>query len=99
MMVVAASSFLGGVRKCPDVVFAIATGSDILQPVCFPVLLLNHLTKILGTIVDLARLVDADILGANRPAADRSRELGPAHLPVRAYLAADAASKGRSDRG
>lgn len=63
---------LGRVRKRPDVVFAIATCSDILEPVRFHILTLKHLTKVLSTIMNLASLVDANVLGTSRPAADRS---------------------------
>jgi hypothetical protein len=77
MMVVAAASLVVVVEHS-DIVFAIATGPHILEPVRIPVLLLNHLTEILGAVMDLARLVDANILRASRPAADRSSELGSA---------------------
>lgn len=77
MMVVAAASLVVVVKRS-DIVFAIATGPHILEPVRIPILLLNHLTEILGAVMDLARLVDANILGASRPAANRSSELGSA---------------------
>lgn len=93
MMIVAAASLCMVVKRS-DIVFAVATGPHILEPVRIPVLLLNHLTEILGAIVHLARFVDANILGASRPAADRSSELRSAYLPVRAYSVANAAGHG-----
>lgn len=54
-----AASLCEVVMEGADVVLAIAAGPDVLETVRLAVLLLNHLPEVLGTIVDLARLVDA----------------------------------------
>lgn len=62
-----------------NVMFAIAACADVLEAVSLPVLPLNHLTKILCAVMDLAGLINASIGSwrTSAEAAESARDFRP----------------------
>lgn len=51
----------------------VATGSDIFESVSLPVLLLNHLPQILGTVMNFTSIVYGSVVSDTAPASDAAQ--------------------------
>lgn len=86
VVVVWTTSLANKVWQSANIMLAIAACPDILETVRFPILALDHFSQVLGTIVGLARFVDADILSTDGPAASSQSARQLAAFPVAAEL-------------
>lgn len=84
---VAMTASLGEMVESSDIMFAIAACSDILETVSFPILPLDDLPHILGTVMGLAGFINVNVVGTVTAAAtcESARQL--ASLPITTQFA------------